>query len=158
MNCPFCMKSNQTGLLVCTHCGKPLPSTLYTRFSATSNYVTHELRLRTGGTGPLSSSPVGKFKPRDTGFLHESAILTLDVVDANRKIYLKTQGHISLGRADKQSNWQPTVDLTPYGAMEKGVSRAHADLLFEEDQVFILELGSANGTTINGLPVRTGAA
>jgi len=114
--------------------------------------------LRTGGTGPLNHSALGQLGPRDTGFLHESAVLTLDLLDASRKIYLKTQGHISLGRADKNSDWQPTVDLAPYGGVEMGVSRAHVDLLFENDQVFVLELGSANGTRINGIPVITGAA
>jgi len=58
----------------------------------------------------------------------------------------------------QQVDWQPTIDLTPYGGADKGVSRAHADLYFESDQVFLLELGSANGTRINGAPVKTGQA
>ncbi len=156
MNCPFCLKSNENGLSVCAHCGKPLPTAVRTHFSAASKYVTQELRSR--GTGSLSLPPSEDYLPQDTGFLHDSAILTLELIDSNSKIYLKTQGHISLGRADKESNWQPTVDLTPYGATELGVSRAHADLLFENDQVFVLELGSANGTRINGILVKTGEA
>jgi hypothetical protein len=146
--CPFCEKENPPGLLFCEHCGRQLIN-----LSQLSRFTTQELRMpKTDSVETFYSGKPG------TGFLHQSAFVTLDLMDSNRKIYLKTEGHISLGRADKETNWQPTIDLTPYGASEKGVSRAHADLYFESDQVFLLELGSANGTRINGTPVQTGQA
>jgi hypothetical protein len=146
--CPFCEKENPPGLLFCEHCGRQLVN-----LSQLSRYTTQELRM------PQFDSVETFYSGKPgTGFLHQSAFVTLDLLDSNRKIYLKSEGHISLGRADKETNWQPTIDLSPYGAAEKGVSRAHADLYFESDQVFLLELGSANGTRINGTPVQTGQA
>jgi pSer/pThr/pTyr-binding forkhead associated (FHA) protein len=143
--CPFCEKENPPGLLFCEHCGRQIHT-----LSQLPQYRTQELKMPTNDPEPQIKS--------GTGYLHQSSFVTLDVMDSNRKIYLKTEGHISLGRADKEANWQPTIDLSPYGGAEKGVSRAHADLYFESDQVFLLELGSANGTRINGLPVQTGQA
>ncbi|MCA0454957.1 MAG: FHA domain-containing protein [Chloroflexi bacterium] len=62
------------------------------------------------------------------------------------------EGQVALlGRADFRSGgFQPDVDLTAYGAQERGVSRAHARLHLEEGQLYITDLYSANGTRIRG--------
>jgi hypothetical protein len=146
MICPYCNKFNDPELILCEYCGRPLNN-----LSELNRIQTQNLTPRPG-TGPLNYPRAG------TGFLHNSSFVTLDFVDANRKVYLKTEGHIVLGRPDKEKNWTPSLDLTPFGAAEKGVSRKHVDLFFEADQVFVLELGSANGTRLNGVNVQTGAA
>jgi hypothetical protein len=99
-----------------------------------------------------------RYRRPGTGFLHQTDNVVLEMVDSRQKICVPTQGHITLGRADQTAGWQPTVDLTPYGAKEMGVSRMHADLYFENDQAFVLELGSSNGTRVNGKTVLMGAA
>ena len=62
------------------------------------------------------------------------------------------EGQVALlGRADFRSGgFQPDVDLTAYGAQERGVSRAHARLHLEEGKLYITDLYSANGTRIRG--------
>jgi pSer/pThr/pTyr-binding forkhead associated (FHA) protein len=55
-----------------------------------------------------------------------------------------------LGRKDPESNTFPEVDLTPYGAVEKGVSRRHARILLEGDKLTLEDVGSVNGTFLNG--------
>ena len=42
------------------------------------------------------------------------------------------------------------LDLTPYGAFDYGVSRRHALLATQRDGVYVTDLGSTNGTRING--------
>jgi|SRR5450432_269593 FHA domain len=147
MNCPYCHKQNHVGAVLCEECGRKLRAASEISRFGTRELVTFQSNWAGDGVEGHRSG---------TGYLHQSAYLTLELLDTNRKIYLQTQGHISFGRADPETNWKPTIDLTPYGAIERGVSRAHADLYFESDQVFILELGSANGTRINGQPVQTG--
>lgn len=147
MKCPHCQKQNRPGLLLCEHCGHQLLT-----LSDFSRYQTRFFEGEQTSPSPLDFQRVG------TGYLHSSSFVTLEMLDTNNKVSLKTKGHILLGRADKDSQWQPTVDLTPYGATEKGVSRVHADLYFESDQVFVLELGSANGTRLNGIPLQIGGA
>jgi pSer/pThr/pTyr-binding forkhead associated (FHA) protein len=93
-----------------------------------------------------------------TGFLHESKAVRLEIVRTSQVLSVPTQGHITLGRADSAEGWQPTIDLTPYGARELGVSRIHADLYFENDQAFVLEMGSSNGTLLNGVRCVIGEA
>ena len=44
----------------------------------------------------------------------------------------------------------PDIDLSPYQAYARGVSRLHAVLKRESSHVFLMDLGSANGTFVNG--------
>jgi pSer/pThr/pTyr-binding forkhead associated (FHA) protein len=55
-----------------------------------------------------------------------------------------------LGRSDNTSTQKPDLDLTPYGALEKGVSRIHAAIERSEDTLTLIDMGSANGTHLNG--------
>ena len=55
-----------------------------------------------------------------------------------------------LGRADNTSTQKPDLDLTPYGALEKGVSRIHAAICRNDDTLTLVDKGSANGTHLNG--------
>src|SRR5258708_22235412 len=151
MNCPYCHKQNHPGVILCEQCGRKLRE-----FTELDKLTTREFAAVTPSNGIIAQRT--NSHETQSEYLNQSTYLTLELLDTNRKIYLQTQGHISFGRADPVTNWKPTIDLTPYGAIERGVSRAHADLYFESDQVFILELGSQNGTRVNGMPVQTGQA
>lgn len=63
-----------------------------------------------------------------------------------------------LGRRDISSAVQPNFDLTPFGAAEHGVSRLHAALRYEARELMVEDLGSTNGTRLNGLPLQPGTA
>ncbi len=56
---------------------------------------------------------------------------------------------ITLGRLHKASSKKPDVDLTPYNAYEKGVSRLHLAIQWHDGQFTVMDLGSANGTWLN---------
>jgi pSer/pThr/pTyr-binding forkhead associated (FHA) protein len=57
---------------------------------------------------------------------------------------------IHMGRLDPASDVFPEVDLTNDNGLEKGVSRRHARILKREGTVIVEDLGSINGTFING--------
>jgi len=84
-----------------------------------------------------------------------------DTVDEKREIVLVVRGipeRVSLsqgqtvvvGRADLSTGYKPGVDLTPYDAQKRGVSREHVRLHREGQHVFVTDLGSANGTILAG--------
>jgi hypothetical protein len=66
-------------------------------------------------------------------------------------------GPIILGRITAAD---PTVDVdfTPYGAIDKGVSREHALIRPSEQRLYLIDLSSTNGTKLNELPVGPGMA
>jgi hypothetical protein len=68
------------------------------------------------------------------------------------------------GRMDDTSTFEPDIDLTPFNAREKGVSRRHAVLGWVDGVLHIIDLRSVNGTYIgknrvtefNPLPIHDG--
>lgn len=41
------------------------------------------------------------------------------------------------------------IDLTPHGALQKGVSRIHAQLIMQDGKLYIMDMGSSNGTYVH---------
>jgi pSer/pThr/pTyr-binding forkhead associated (FHA) protein len=75
-------------------------------------------------------------------------IVILHVRGMTERVVLKNNDPMVLGRADVALNFKPDVDLNPYGAATRGVSRSHARIHFEDHHLFITDLDSANGTFI----------
>jgi pSer/pThr/pTyr-binding forkhead associated (FHA) protein len=44
----------------------------------------------------------------------------------------------------------PDIDLTPYQAYASGVSRLHVVVKRDSNRIIIMDLGSSNGTYLNG--------
>jgi pSer/pThr/pTyr-binding forkhead associated (FHA) protein len=77
-------------------------------------------------------------------------ILELRVSQYNAKVFefpLKTGQSYVIGRADNQS--RPDIDLSLFDAVEKGVSRRHAELKAINDRLYITDLDSRNFTFLN---------
>jgi pSer/pThr/pTyr-binding forkhead associated (FHA) protein len=78
------------------------------------------------------------------------AMLQVVVVDVGHRIKVPLTPEIFVGREDANSNIFPEVDLTPYGALEKGVSRRHVRITCHADELTVEDVGSVNGTFLNG--------
>ncbi|MCL4561125.1 MAG: FHA domain-containing protein [Chloroflexi bacterium] len=63
----------------------------------------------------------------------------------------------TLGRVAEGQPILPDIDLSPYDAFSYGVSRLHAALKVNKDQVAIMDLGSSNGTSVNGKKIPSSA-
>lgn len=59
------------------------------------------------------------------------------------------KAEVLIGREDPISNIYPDVDLTPHGGEEGGVSRMHAKLYVQGDQIQVEDLNSTNFTFVN---------
>lgn len=64
--------------------------------------------------------------------------------------HLEVQDEMTIGRAQEDNPESVEFDLTPYGAFHFGVSRVHARLTLHDGFLYIEDLGSTNGTRING--------
>jgi hypothetical protein len=58
---------------------------------------------------------------------------------------------VRLGRNDPTQNIFPEVDLTPDLALEHAVSREHVSIFGRGEDVIVEDLGSTNGTLLNGV-------
>jgi len=66
-------------------------------------------------------------------------------------IGLDVRQTMTVGRNNPDTNELVDLDLTPYMAMQYGVSRQHAALIPTSEGLFLVDLGSKNGTWLNGL-------
>lgn len=134
--CSYCGHKNRQGFLYCENCGNPLDSEL-------GRYAnTRKLNRSTGGLAAKATWGTARLSQRSEILLH--------VGDAKEAVRLNISGRYLLGRLDSSSTSKPDLDLMPFGALEKGVSRIHAAIDRSEDTLTITDMGSSNGTHLNG--------
>ena len=165
MVCPHCGKLNWNGTPLCEFCGRMLMALSRDVRDLTQTYaVPPGLRQSASAQSASPQSAVTAAaiaqildypEPRRDS-LQEGQFVTLALTQTGHRVTITPHRHVTFGRADPTAGWQPTIDLGPYRGKELGVSRIHADLYFEESQVFLLELGSSNGTQVNGCHVQVG--
>lgn len=85
-----------------------------------------------------------------TASLGENREIILVIRGMVERLILPDDKRIILGRTDVKSRFLPDVDLTPYGALDRGVSREHASLHLQGDRLFVTDLNSTNGTYLAG--------
>jgi hypothetical protein len=109
--------------MTCYHCGHEMtPSDLY--------------RIYYGERTP-------KLEPTN------ARLVVLDVEAGNVQFPIATECETLIGRLDPHRGIRPTVDLSKYDPASR-VSRRHARITLRGNQFFIEDLGSANGTVLNG--------
>ena len=137
--CGHCGYKNRVGTLFCEDCGRSL-------LSSTATVPTTATR-RIGNDPDEASARATWGSAR----IASTTQIVLQIRDAAQPITISPSGkRVSLGRSDAQSTVKPDIDMMPYGALEKGVSRQHAILEFNDDTLMLLDAGSANGTFLNG--------
>lgn len=108
------------------------------------------------GSTKLVSAPVTNWaEPREHPPLDKPGI-TLIVRNEMTPLTLPetATGRVTLGRFDPDSTHRPDIDLTAFGAVELGVSRLHAAIDRVSGVLALIDLGSRNGTFINGVRLR----
>ena len=78
------------------------------------------------------------------------------VLDSGASFELPDKPDIRVGRLDSVTNVKPDIDLTEADT-GKTTSRRHAKLVREDGRLFVCEeIGTANGTFVNGVRIGTG--
>lgn len=132
--CPNCKYANFEGVLFCEECGQALagvPST-----------TTQALEIQESGEGKATWG-TARFSENSAIVIHFREVSVDPVI-------LLPQDETTMGRYDGTSLNVPTLDLTPFGAYEKGVSRMHAAIRRGDGALNLVDLGSVNGTFLNG--------
>ncbi len=139
IECPSCGHLHRPGTLFCSECG---------------------VYLLTGGplrTEPLPESdlPTTRADPWESGEKAGTSeaqreTMLIIIPPSGRQLTLPAEGEAVIGRLDATRGVFPNIDLTPEGGLEGGVSRRHARIHKQKAQYFIEDLGSANGTFLNG--------
>ncbi len=135
--CPNCHEVSREGVIYCEHCGAAL-----------------------NGANPIATRKMDAepASPQDkkwgTAKFGITATLSFHLHDIEAPITVDLRGVIVIGRLDPATGDKPDLDLTDYGALEKGVSRKHARITRVDNTLLVTDLESANGTFINGTAIR----
>jgi len=139
IKCPFCHTPHVDNTLFCSECG------------------TYLLDDDQRGTDPLGTGEIGWVgDSSEESDAQEQAqgggpfSIQFQIGEQKREVEVALDKAIHMGRLDPASDVFPEVDLTNDMGLEKGVSRRHARILKREGAVVVEDLGSINGTFING--------
>lgn len=136
IECPNCQHNNLDGTVFCSECGVQL--------SGTNSIVTHNIPADSHPLPPIDEKKTEAFaKELDTW-------ASLHLLDSGQILPLGDRTEFTLGRVSEAQPIMPDIDLTPYQAYASGVSRLHAVLKREGKRVFVMDLGSSNGSYLNG--------
>jgi hypothetical protein len=139
--CQNCLHKEMLGAMFCSECGAQL---IYATGVPTSGIYQTTSNLRPSEVSLKEPPPPISFP---------DALVSLNIISTGDILPLAGQEEITLGRVSEGQPMVPDIDLTPYKAYEAGVSRMHASIRMVEDQVLITDLGSANGTRVNGMQI-----
>jgi hypothetical protein len=130
--CPQCGNSCRSGELVCPHCGIILDSGGRTRRINAVDVRLEQKKQMPGEVFAHAEKPIT--------CLFEGRSLLVNVVKS-----------VVFGRRSGiAGDAEPDVDLNPFGADEKGVSRRHVKIQYKSPLFYVTDLGSSNGTWLNG--------
>jgi hypothetical protein len=134
--CPFCAHENREGIFFCEECGQP--------------FVGQQGVLATTKLAAQEDDPARGRVTWGTARFDPRASILIRVRDFDETISVLPKDEILLGRSDAHSDQHPDLDMAPFGAAEHGVSRRHAVIKRGEDTLMLVDLGSTNGTHLNG--------
>jgi pSer/pThr/pTyr-binding forkhead associated (FHA) protein len=129
--CPTCTFVNPPDAPICMQCGTLLSTTTDTK-NLLIDYDSQRPNLQ-----PIGDLPKNSETP-----------ITLEI--EGKPMSVPTNEVIIIGRGKATSNMQTNINLDSYHAQQKGVSRRHIQLLRRDTLIFVNDLGSTNGTWLNG--------
>lgn len=138
IHCPNCENKEFDGTLFCSECG--------TRLWQGSSELVSTANL-TLGNAP-NTAKLGVLVSSTTS--DELGTITIRVRGTSELMRLAGKNFYTLGRSDPNSANTPDLDLAQFNGQEMGVSRLHAQIIRNDDGLHLEDLGSTNGTKLNG--------
>lgn len=136
IECPYCGHTNMEGSLFCESCGFSLWDDNQEQASTRKlDENSNELSVKSGW---------------GTATFQDGNQVIIHIKGTEKPLTITPGPEFLIGRRDTASGVKPDLDLTDYGALDKGVSRVHSALRRGEDVLSIVDLDSANGTYLNG--------
>jgi hypothetical protein len=126
------------GAVFCAECGAQLIG----KDTLTTQNITTQQFERVSERIPKNDS----YQPFDGG----DAWASLHLLDTGQVLPLSMKNEFTMGRVSEGQPIMPDIDLSPYQAYAAGVSRLHAVIKRDGNRIIFIDLGSANGTYING--------
>lgn len=143
--CSSCKHKNMDGSMFCAECGSQLVGK--------DTFITQSIDTQKFDTANEQKPRIDLYQSFDGS----DAWGSLHLLDTGQVLPLSVKNEFTLGRISEGQPIMPDIDLSPYQAYAAGVSRLHAVIKRDGNRIVFIDIGSANGTYINGkrLPSNT---
>ncbi|PJF26314.1 MAG: hypothetical protein CUN53_08320 [Phototrophicales bacterium] len=159
--CPNCGLVNRIGALICERCSTNLigltPGT--TALLTSSSQDDSSPKAGTAILGDSAPLPVEQEMQDESAIqagsdvFDDNMVLRLEVMNSTDELVVDPRHETVIGRRDPATGMAPDIDLTSFSGYKLGVSRKHAVLRVRSKHLEILDLGSSNGTLVNGVHI-----
>ena len=136
--CPNCKSQETDGAIFCSECGTQL---IQPDSGQTQKFATDSDELRSAVFYADETPNQG------------ATWITLHLLDTGDILPISERSEFTLGRLSENQPIEPDIDLTPFKAFDNGVSRLHAVIRHNQGNIALVDLGSSNGTYVNGLRI-----
>jgi len=134
--CPNCHHEELDGAFFCSECA--------TKLVSGDGLSTATIKRSDANVMNAESNP-----PAPTGSPVANSLINLHIMRSGQILPMVGQDSFSVGRVSEGQSILPDIDLTPFEAYSQGVSRLHATIQINKNDIFITDLGSSNGTWVN---------
>jgi hypothetical protein len=139
MICPNCKHNNMAGAMFCSECGTQLVS----KNDMITQHISTDTLANNAGKKPTGGIPNAQTV--------SDAWANLHILETGQMLPLTTsRTEYTMGRVSEGQPIMPDIDFSPFQAYAAGVSRLHAVIKRVGSNIIFMDLGSANGTYVNG--------
>lgn len=136
--CSNCKHGNLTGSLFCAECGS--------RLAGGDALITQTISDKNDWGREVKNAPMDRYQPPPT----EEAWGILHLIEMGHSIDLVARNEFTLGRVSEGQPIMPDIDFSSHQGYAAGVSRLHAVIKRVGTRMKFMDLGSANGSYLNG--------
>jgi hypothetical protein len=136
--CPNCQNNEINGAIYCSKCGGQLMDVRLVTHKIETTEAFKDAERNSDRYQPLPQAPLQSW-------------ISLHIIESGQILPLADRTEFTLGRSAEGQPIVPDVDLTAYNAYANGVSRLHAAIKLVNNRVIVVDLGSSNGTYLNGV-------
>jgi pSer/pThr/pTyr-binding forkhead associated (FHA) protein len=139
--CLNCQHQNIPGSLFCSECGSRLVSP--------TDLNTQSIK-RTPSDMLAADLPPPRSIPTTISPDETDTVISLLIIDTGQVLHLAGRNEFTIGRVSDGQPILPDIDMAPYNAFNLGVSRLHISIKLTHSGAIVTDLGSSNGTRVNG--------
>lgn len=148
--CPTCGHRNRPGTLICDNCGTNLMTGNRSAVGTRDLMREAEKEADKPAQQPVDTSELRAVETAGASIFTEEMVLRVEIEGGTTPMLVYPKQEIIMGRRDPNTGGMPDVDLTAYAGYRMGVSRRHAAIRLQDRQLQVSDLGSSNGTFLNG--------
>ena len=136
ISCPICTHEQMVGTVFCGNCGNQL--------------VPEEKPNQVDRAKIDIKEPIDSPSSIEDSKKPKKSWVSLNFLDTGEILPLPEKDELTIGRCSEDQPILPDIDLSLNNAYENGVSRLHCVIKRVKTKTYIKDLGSSNGTTLNG--------